>query len=53
MSNSTLNYLVSVYIHYYYTYIVQMSTNAINNVPEPAWYDFFNWDISNSLNIRK
>ena len=34
MSNSTLNYLIMVCVYYYYTYILQISLNAINNVPE-------------------
>ena len=36
MSNSMWNYLIIVYIYNYYTHTVQMSINAINNVPEPG-----------------
>ena len=34
MSNSTLNYSSFVYIYCCYAYIVQISINGINNVPE-------------------
>ena len=30
------NYLIIIYIHYYHTYIIQISIYVINNMPEPS-----------------
>ena len=36
MYNSMWNYLIIVYIYHYHTYIMQISTCVINNMPEPG-----------------